>query len=154
MAAILHDMGKHGVRNEVLLKPGRLSQGERSEMQQHAGLTENILDKITFPAHLRDVPTLAAYHHEKMDGSGPYGLAGEAIPLEARIISVADAFDALISPRVYKKALPLPDVMSLLHAGMGKEWDPEVIEVLTRLLPEILSRIYPGREADDAARAA
>jgi HD-GYP domain-containing protein (c-di-GMP phosphodiesterase class II) len=141
-------MGKHGVRNEVLNKPGRLSQGERCEMQQHAGLTENILDKITFPAHLRDVPVLAAYHHEKMDGSGPYGLAGEAIPLEARIISVADAFDALLSPRVYKKALPLPEVMDLMHTGAGKEWDPEVVEVLTRLLPELLARIYPGREGD------
>src|SRR6185436_5469318 len=104
VAALLHDVGKQGVRDEVLFKPGRLTLEERQEMDQHATHTQDILDMIQYPAELWDVPRIAAYHHEKMDGTGPFGISGDNIPLAARIISVADVFDALVSDRPYRAA--------------------------------------------------
>lgn len=148
VAAILHDLGKQGVRDAVLLKPAQLSDGERKEMAHHADLTQNILDRITYPAHLKDVPLMAAYHHEKMNGSGHYRLAGNDIPIQSRIISVADAFDALISTRVYKKAKPLSEVLEILDRGSGRDWDPAVIACLKRSLPRIVSTIYAPAHAE------
>ncbi len=151
VAALLHDLGKQGVRDAVLLKPAQLSDGERKEMSHHADLTQNILDRIVYPAHLKDVPLLAAYHHEKMNGSGYYRLAGEDIPVESRIISVADAFDALISKRVYKQAKPLSEVLEILERGSGRDWDPDVIATLKRALPRIVSTVYAAAPTAVAA---
>ena len=145
VAALLHDVGKQGVRDEVLFKPGRLSPEERQEMDLHAAHTQGILDMIQYPAELWDVPRIAAYHHEKMDGSGPFGVAGENIPLAARIISVADVFDALVSDRPYKAALPVPEVFAVFQKGAGRDWDPVVIDALREGVNEILAEIY-GRD--------
>ena len=92
VAALLHDLGKQGVRDELLFKPERLTEAETAEMAQHAAYTQSILDMIEYPEELREVPRIAAYHHEKLDGSGPFGLREPDIPVQARIISVADVF--------------------------------------------------------------
>jgi response regulator RpfG family c-di-GMP phosphodiesterase len=157
IAALLHDLGKQGISDAVLLKPASLTKAERTEMSRHSGLTEDILGRIRFPAHLHDVPLYAAYHHEKMDGSGPYGLAGEQIPIHARIISVADVFDALLSARVYKKPLSLTHALSILREGAGREWDPAIIELVAQDAREILEETsefvpyWSGAPGPDAA---
>jgi putative nucleotidyltransferase with HDIG domain len=142
VAALLHDLGKQGVRDEVLFKPEALSAEERSEMARHAEHTQNILDKIEYPDHLRDVPKIAAYHHEKMDGSGPFGIPGDEIPRASRIISAADVFDALMSPRAYKRALPIGEVVKILERGKGTTWDRDVIHALRQSIPELEATIY------------
>ena len=162
VAALLHDVGKQGVRDEVLFKPGRLTPEERTEMDQHATHTQGILDMIEYPAELWDVPRIAAYHHEKMDGTGPFGIAGDAIPLAARIISVADVFDALSSDRPYKAALPPEEVLAVLDKGAGRDWDSAVIDSLRNALGDVLADVYSRDyessaetgEDDDLAQAA
>jgi HD-GYP domain-containing protein (c-di-GMP phosphodiesterase class II) len=145
VAALLHDVGKQGVRDEVLFKPGALTTEERQEMDLHATHTQGILDMIQYPAELWDVPRIAAYHHEKIDGSGPFGIAGDRIPLAARIISVADVFDALVSDRPYKAALPPDEVFAVLDRGRDKDWDPVVIDALRESVHEVLAEVY-GRD--------
>jgi HD-GYP domain-containing protein (c-di-GMP phosphodiesterase class II) len=151
VAATLHDMGKQGIRDEVLLKPGRLSESERTEMSQHAEHTQGVLDRIAYPRHLRDVPRLAAYHHEKMNGSGPYRIPGAEIPIPSRIISVADVFDALVSARVYKDPMPPAQVVAILERGKGEEWDAEVVDTVRRVLPRLLAEVYGHADPGQAA---
>lgn len=148
VAALLHDLGKQGVRDEVLFKPGRLTDQERQEMDLHAAHTQGILDMIEYPAELWDVPRIAAYHHEKMDGSGPFGIPGDQVPLAARVISVADVFDALVSDRPYKAALSLKEVFAVLHRGRGRDWDPRIIDALKSALSDILADVY-RRDVND-----
>ncbi len=142
VAAVLHDLGKQGVRDEVLFKTGRLTTEEREEMARHAANTQNILDKIEYPDHLSDVPRVAAYHHEKMDGTGPFGIPGHDIPRASRIISVADVFDALISPRAYKDPLSVHDVVGILERGKGVDWDPQVVNALRQIIPDLEATLY------------
>lgn len=142
MAALLHDLGKQGVRDEVLYKPGRLTPEETAEMAAHAAYTQNILDRIEYPEPLKSVPEVAAYHHEKMSGTGPYGIPGDRIPLNSRIISVADAFDAMVSARVYREGMPPHKVLAILEGGSGTDWDATVVEALHRAWPTVRSRVY------------
>ncbi len=142
VASLVHDLGKQGVRDEVLFKPDRLTPEEREEVALHAAHTQNILDKIEYPEHLGEVPRIAAYHHEKLDGTGPFGIKGGDIPQQARIISVADVFDALVSPRVYKRPLPVEKVLGILDRGRGVDWDPEVVGALRHVVPRLLAMIY------------
>jgi HD-GYP domain-containing protein (c-di-GMP phosphodiesterase class II)/pSer/pThr/pTyr-binding forkhead associated (FHA) protein len=137
VASILHDTGKQGVRNEVLFKPGKLTPEESEEIAGHAEHTQGILDRIAYPEHLKTVPLIAAYHHEKMNGKGPYGISGDQIPVQARIIAVADAFDALASKRAYKEAKPLSEVMRILDKGRDHEWDGCVVDALERVAQEL-----------------
>jgi HD-GYP domain-containing protein (c-di-GMP phosphodiesterase class II) len=161
VASLLHDLGKQGVSDEVLFKPAKLSQQEKLEMDQHAAHTQGILDMIEYPADLWDVPRIAAYHHEKMDGTGPFGIAGPDIPLAARIISVADVFDALVSARRYRAAIPPPEVFAMIKKGEGRDWDPVVIRALRAIRDEVVRDVYgiesaaPDEDEDDGvARAA
>lgn len=133
VAAILHDTGKQGVRDEVLFKPGRLTSDESEEVMRHAEYTQGILDMICYPEHLKTVPLIAAYHHEKMNGRGPYGIPGDQIPAQARILAVADAFDAIVSKRSYKEARPMCEALAILEAGRGEEWDAGVVDALIRV---------------------
>jgi len=153
-AGLLHDIGKIGIKDDVLLKKGPFTPEDRAEMNQHSGKTLCILEKFHFPKHLRQVPVIAAYHHEKVNGEGyPYGLAGEDIPLSSRILAVADVFDALTSPRDYPKyasgemmgfeGMPLPKVVDILETGAGSHFDPEVVSAFLRCLPKAL-RLYRG----------
>ena len=133
---------------QVLFKPARLNEAESAEMAQHAEHTQSILDMIEYPEELRDVPRIAAYHHEKIDGTGPFGVAGDNIPRAARIISVADVFDALMSARSYKPALPPEMALARLAAGKGRDWDEAAVDALHAVVGDVLTEVYgiePGR---------
>ena len=141
-AGLLHDQGKLGVPDEILLKSAQLSEWEFRIIQSHAQKTKVILNAVRplFPRTLRTVPEIAASHHEKLDGSGyPDGLRGDAISPGARIIAVADIFDALTSVRPYRSADPDGVVVEILRrdAENGK-LDLKVVEALERVLPRVV----------------
>ncbi len=123
--ALLHDVGKIGVPDRILLKPGKLDDQEMALMRSHVPQGEDIVTGIPSLDEARDV---IAYHHEKWDGSGyPRGLAGEEIPLNARIFAVADVFDALCSPRPYKEAMPFETAWGIIRDDAGSHFDPKVV---------------------------
>lgn len=156
VSALLHDLGKQGVRDEVLFKPDRLTDLERAEMATHAAHTQNILDRIVYPTALRDVPRIAAWHHEKMDGTGPFAVEGSQIPIESRILSVADVFDALLSPRPYREALSPRRALLIIENGENVDWDPEIVAALKACLHDVLADVYavaPEASEGDAAAA-
>jgi HD-GYP domain-containing protein (c-di-GMP phosphodiesterase class II) len=127
-ASPMHDVGKIGIADAILLKPGRLTPEEREAMQQHTTIGARILTGSESPV-LQMSELVAASHHEKWDGSGyPRGLAGKAIPQAGRIVAVADVFDALISKRVYKGALGVEETVGILMTDAGTHFDPEVVE--------------------------
>ena len=124
--ALLHDVGKIGVPDRILLKPGKLDDQEMALMRSHVPQGEDIVGGIPSLAAARDV---IAYHHEKWDGSGyPRGLAGDTIPLNARIFAVADVFDTLCSPRPYKEAMPFEQAWEIIRDDAGSHFDPRVVE--------------------------
>ena len=127
-ASVLHDIGKLAVPEHIISKPGRLTPEEFEKMKIHPIVGAEILERVNFPYPV--VPIVRA-HHEKWDGTGyPYGLAGEAIPIGARILAAVDCFDALASDRQYRKALPLDEAMANVVADAGKSFDPKVVEIL------------------------
>jgi HD-GYP domain-containing protein (c-di-GMP phosphodiesterase class II)/pSer/pThr/pTyr-binding forkhead associated (FHA) protein len=150
LAALLHDIGKIGIRDKILLKKGPFAADEREEMNAHALMTRNILDKFYFPHALKSIPAVAALHHERYDGSGyPEGLTGEALPLETRILTIADIFDALTSRRDYPKydihqkevddgRLPLAEAIGVIEEKSGIYFDPAVVTAFKRCLPRAL----------------
>jgi response regulator RpfG family c-di-GMP phosphodiesterase/HAMP domain-containing protein len=146
--APMHDIGKVGINDSILLKPGRLDEIERQHMEQHPVIGAAVLrrceQQMNAVGHsvFRVGIEIAEGHHEKYDGSGyPNGLNGEAIPLSARIVAVADVFDALTSKRPYKEAWPVDKALDLLNEQAGKHFDHRVIEALHAALPEIM-QIY------------
>jgi response regulator RpfG family c-di-GMP phosphodiesterase len=125
LGGFLHDIGKIGIQESVLNKPGKLSACEWELIQQHPVLAERILCPIE---ELSDVIKIVRHHHERYDGSGyPDGLAGSEIPLGARILSVADAYDALTSKRPYRDALPHDDAIAVLEEAAGTQFDPVIV---------------------------
>jgi response regulator RpfG family c-di-GMP phosphodiesterase len=125
--ALLHDIGKIGIRDEVLQKKGQLTPEEYQYVQQHPLIGVKILEGIDF---FKDKISMIRNHHEHFDGSGyPDGLIGEVIPLEARVIAVPDAFDAMTSLRPHRQAMPIEDVFLEMEKGKGKQFDPWVLEV-------------------------
>ena len=134
-ASVLHDIGKLAVPEHIISKPGRLTPEEFEKMKIHPIVGAEILERVHFPYPV--VPIVRA-HHEKWDGSGyPQGLAGEAIPIGARILAAVDCFDALASDRQYRKALPLHEAMAKVVADAGKAFDPRVVEILQRRYIEL-----------------
>ncbi|HZA92396.1 MAG TPA: HD domain-containing phosphohydrolase [Gemmatimonadales bacterium] len=126
-AAHVHDLGKVGSRDGSLKKPGELSTAERQEIEQHPAIGAEIVSRLE--AYRQSVDTIR-HHHERWDGSGyPDGLEGERIPLGARIIAVADAFDAMTSDRVYRAALPVDVAFAELAKGRGTQFDPQIVDV-------------------------
>jgi len=120
-------------------------------MATHAAHTQNNLDRIVYPVALRDVPRIAAWHHEKMDGTGPFGVEGPQIPLESRILSVADVFDALSSPRPYREALSPRRALIIIENGENVDWDPEIVAALKACLHDVLADVYAvGPESGEA----
>jgi len=147
--ALLHDVGKVAVRDAVLLKPGPLDPAETEEMRAHV---RHGLDIIAASHWLRDAAPVVGGHHEKVDGSGyPLGLAGEAVPLAARIFAVADVFDALTSARPYKAALSLDAALAILRQGRGRHFDARVLDTFLAIVPD-LHRTLTG--IDDAQASA
>jgi len=132
-SAPLHDIGKVGIPDNVLLKPGKLDADEWTVMKTHAQLGADairgaIIDTGQPVAFLRYAHQIALHHHERWDGSGyPGGLAGEAIPLAARLMAIADVFDALISRRVYKAPMPLDQVRTIISSEGGRHFDPRLV---------------------------
>ncbi|MBI5369179.1 MAG: HD domain-containing protein [Planctomycetes bacterium] len=137
-AAIMHDVGKIGVPDAILLKPGKLSPEEFEEMKKHTVIGAKILGKAQSDI-LRLSETIALTHHEKWDGTGyPRKLAGEAIPLPGRITAVADVFDALTSRRCYKPPFSSEQAISIIREGSGKHFDPRVVEAFLASLDAVL----------------
>lgn len=138
-ASPMHDIGKIGIPDHILLKPGKFEPNEWEVMKRHAQMGADILsdgDSVLMQL-ARDI---ALTHHEKWDGSGyPNGLAGTDIPQAGRIVAVADVFDALTSSRPYKKAWPVEDAVRLLQEQSGRHFDPEIISHFLALLPEIVA---------------
>ena len=132
--ALLHDIGKLGIPDAILLKPGSLTQQERQVMQQHAVYGYNVLAPII---NLRQTLDIALYHHERWDGSGyPYGLKGEQIPLVARLFAVVDVFDALTSDRPYRSAWSHSQAIEYLKDQAGKQFDPRVVELFLEIIKQ------------------
>ncbi|WP_335992695.1 response regulator [Pseudoalteromonas sp. CH_XMU1449-3] len=137
-AAPMHDVGKIGIPDSVLLKPGRLNENEYEHMKQHALIGAKILEKSTSPL-LQLAHKLALEHHEKWDGTGyPYGLKGEEISIEGRIVTIADVFDALTSKRPYKKAWSVEEALDLLKDEAGKHFDPQLVDLFIGQIDSII----------------
>jgi putative two-component system response regulator len=139
----MHDIGKVGIRDEILLKPGRLTPAEFETMQQHSVIGANILDQAV--ARLRGggflamAALIARFHHERFDGTGyPAGLVGQEIPLPARIVAVADVYDALTSVRPYKPAYPTNEAKSIIRRDSGRHFDPVIVEVFCQRFDDFL----------------
>lgn len=134
-AALLHDIGKLAVPEHIISKPGRLTPEEFEKMKIHPLVGAEILEEVKFPYPV--VPIVRA-HHEKWDGSGyPFGLAGEEIPIGARILSVVDCLDALASDRQYRRALPLDQAMEIVNSESGKSFDPVIVDIMRRRYIEL-----------------
>jgi putative two-component system response regulator len=139
IASPLHDIGKIAIPDSILRKPAPLTADERRIVETHTVLGHAILDGSTEPL-LQVGAEIAWTHHERFDGAGyPRGLQGEAIPLAGRIVAVADVFDALVSDRVYRAALPVGDVVTVMRAERGAHFDPDALEALLTAVPEALA---------------
>jgi len=142
-AAVIHDIGKIGVCDTILLNPGKLTKEELRIMQQHPVIAGRILDQMRFLE--RELP-IVRHHHERWDGGGyPDGLAGAAIPFGARVLAVADSFDAITSTRIYRDAKPVPEALQILAENAGTQFDLTVVNAMLQWADEVHHRI--GRNA-------
>ncbi len=161
-SAPLHDIGKVGIPDRILLKPGRFTPQEFEIMKTHTTLgraaivaaEKQLGMEVDFLHHAKDI---AYYHQEKWDGSGyPEGLAGDAIPVSARLMAVADVYDALISRRVYKEGMPHEQARDIICDGRGKHFDPDMVDTFVMLQDEFraIAARYMDSDDDLAAKAA
>ena len=131
-AGVLHDIGKIGIKDEILLKPAALTPDERRIMQQHSVIGEAIVKPVR---SLQRVVGLVRHHHERFDGGGyPDGVKGEDLPLGARILTVADGYDSMVTDRPYRKRLSLDEARAELRRAAGSQFDPQVVEAFLRVL--------------------
>ena len=139
-AALLHDIGKIGIKDELLLKADRLTNEEYEQFKRHPEMGEHIVRSLTF---LKEVSVLIRHHHERYDGKGyPDGLSQDKIELGARILAVADSFDAMVSDRLYRKALPLATAIGELEKNKGAQFDPAIADCFISIInrqPELLA---------------
>jgi cyclic di-GMP phosphodiesterase len=137
LAAAMHDVGKIGILDSILLKPGKLTPDEFEIMKTHTIIGARLLGSSNIPL-LQMAKEIALSHHEKWNGSGyPNGLAGEAIPESGRIVALADVYDALVMDRVYRPAIPEPEALRMMAADRGIYFDPKLFDRFMDLLPEI-----------------
>ena len=135
MGSILHDIGKIGVSDAILLKSGPLTEAEMAHMRQHTVIGAEMVRSVR---RLTSAMPIILYHHERWDGKGyPSGLAGEAIPFAARIVAVADSFHAMTSARVYRPARPRQDAIAELRRGAGTAYDPRIVDSFITLIAEV-----------------
>lgn len=162
-SAPLHDIGKIGIPDSILLKPGPLTADEWTVMRRHAEFGRDAIaeaETTLGPAagFLRYAREIAYGHHEKWDGSGyPQGLAGDAIPLSARLMAVADVYDALISRRVYKPPFPHEQAIAMIVEGKGRHFDPDIVDALQEVAGEFMSialNYQDGAETAESRRPA
>ncbi|HLI57556.1 MAG TPA: HD domain-containing phosphohydrolase, partial [Actinomycetota bacterium] len=138
LASALHDVGKIGIPDAILQKPGPLTPTERVAMQRHTLIGHSLLSGTESPL-LALGASIALTHHERWDGTGyPFGLRGEDIPAEGRVTAVADVFDALTSNRVYRKALPIDEALDTMRAAASTHFDPEVLEAFLGSIDTVL----------------
>jgi energy-coupling factor transport system substrate-specific component len=143
-SAPLHDVGKISISDTILNKPGKLTDEEFEKMKSHSEEGAMIIDRVmnSMPqsdaGYLKEARNLALYHHEKWDGTGyPTGLSGEEIPLSARIMAVADVFDALISERSYKKAFSFEKAIEIIKESSGTHFDPNIVKAFLNAKDEV-----------------
>ncbi len=154
-SAPLHDIGKVGIPDRILLKPGKLTEDEFEIMKIHAALGGHALEVAEqrlggSTSFLRIGREIATTHHEKWDGSGyPNGLKGTDIPISGRLMAVADVYDALISKRIYKPAFPHKDAMQIISDGSGRHFDPAIIEALDRVEDEFIEIASKYKDSSD-----
>jgi putative nucleotidyltransferase with HDIG domain len=131
-ASLLHDIGKIGIRDNILLKPGALSAEEFAEMRKHPQIGAEILRSIR---SLREALPIVEGHHERVDGRGyPHGYTGDQLPLEARVLAVCDAFEAMTSDRAYRKGMPVDTALTTLFTGSGRQWDPQLVDIFADMI--------------------
>lgn len=137
---LLHDIGKIGIPDAILLKPMQLTPAEKRQMEFHTTLGEQLISGVP---HLQGVAReVIAYHHEWWDGTGyPWGLAGEQIPLPARIFAVADAFDAISNDRPYQRASTVDNALEKIAANAGSQFDPGLVEAFVPLVQQQFARL-------------
>ena len=139
LAGLLHDIGMIGVAEEILNKSQKLSDEEFEKIKMHVHYSVKILEDIK---QLSEITEIIKYHHEYYNGCGyPYGLKGDEIPLGSRIIAIADAYDAMVSNRAYRKSLTHEEAIKVLEQGAGKQFDPDLIEIFKEVLPLALQEI-------------
>ena len=140
LGALLHDVGKIGIPEQILKKPDRLSDEEWSVMKQHPVIGA---EKVLMPNDaLKDLIPIVKYHHEHVDGSGyPEKLKGDEIPLAARIVAIADSFHALISNRPYRKGLGLHVACRVLQEGAGTQWDANLVRKFIQIAPSLSGKV-------------
>lgn len=147
LASQMHDVGKLGTPDGILFKPGPLTEEERTEMQRHASIGYRILADSRAEI-LQMAASIAYTHHERMDGKGyPRGLVADEIPIEGRIASIADIFDALTTDRVYRKAFPLPKALEIMQEGRGPQLDPELLDLFVASMPEVMASMTAFQDA-------
>ena len=159
-SAPLHDIGKVGIPDHILLKPGKLTAGEWAVMKTHSDIGSMAIDQVEADAErpvafLQCAKLIIRHHHEKWDGSGyPDGPAGTAIPIPARLMALADVFDALISRRPYKEPFSLDDAVKMIRDGRGTHFDPAVVDAFEVRIAEFIAvaRRYADSEADVRAQ--
>jgi HD-GYP domain-containing protein (c-di-GMP phosphodiesterase class II) len=135
LSGLLHDVGKIGVSDAILNKPGRLTEEEFDEIKKHPDKGWSILQELHQLAYV--LPGVL-FHHERYDGRGyPDGLARDEIPLDGRILAVADAYDAMTSDRSYRKGMPQEKAEQILREGAGEQWDPDVIDAMFRAMDDV-----------------
>jgi putative two-component system response regulator len=151
ISAPMHDIGKVGIPDNVLLKPGPLTTAERREIQKHPTIGGNCLleieQRLEGSSFLQMAREIVMAHHERWDGTGyPAGLSGEAIPLAARITSIADVYDALASDRVYREGYPHEQCVAMIQREAGKQFDPDLVEVFVTIQQSFreISHLYGG----------
>lgn len=155
MAAPMHDVGKIGIPDAILRKPGRLTAAEFEMMKQHTTIGARMLEGSS-SSFLALACEIAQSHHERWDGAGyPHRLAGEAIPEAARIVAIVDVYDALTHDRVYRPALPEPEVLDILRDGQGTHFDPGLLGLFFSVLEEIrdIAAVNPDETGDALAAA-
>jgi putative two-component system response regulator len=150
-AAVLHDVGKIGVPDRVLLKEGPLDEDDWEIMREHTRMGASILAGSTSPL-IQMAEVIARTHHERWDGGGyPAGLAGEEIPLVGRICAIADVFDALLSERSYKPRWTLAETLAELRMNAGRHFDPRLVELFLELAPALAAELHGPEPAQPAA---
>jgi putative two-component system response regulator len=136
MAAPLHDIGKIGISDKILLKPTELTTEELEDVKKHVSIGADLLKGIDHPS-VQIAESIARYHHERWDGTGYFGLKGEEIPLAARIVSIVDTFDVITHDRPYRKARRVEDALMEIRSQSGKQFDPELVELLAASVPRL-----------------
>jgi putative two-component system response regulator len=139
LASTLHDVGKIGTPPAILFKPGKLTDDEFRITKEHCALGHQLLATVPTSPILQLGAEIAVAHHERWDGAGyPHGISGANIPLPARIVAIADVFDALTTRRIYKPAINVEQSLQILGKESGKHFDPELVDAFQRVFSEIL----------------